>query len=61
MKTKVYHQRKIGKKYYYVDSEDLEKFDDAAFIIDSAKVQRNIGKQKIKKYKFKINENEKFD
>lgn len=48
VKPEVKHQRKLGKKYYYIDQDQIEDFDEQLHIINTANYQKKIGKNKIK-------------
>jgi len=47
-KPEVKYQRKLGKKYYYIDQDQIEDFDEQLHIINAANYQKKIGKKKIK-------------
>ena len=47
-KVEVKYQRKLGKKYYYVDQDQIEDFDEQLHLINTANYQKKIGKKKIK-------------
>lgn len=48
VKPEVKYQRKLGKKYYYVDQDQIEDFDEQLHLINTANYQKKIGKKKIK-------------
>ena len=47
-KVEVKYQRKLGKKYYYIDQDQIEEFDEQLQLINTANYQKKIGKKKIK-------------
>lgn len=51
-KAEVKYQRRLKKKYYYLDADKAEEFDDIVHEIETAEYQKKIAKQKIKS-KFK--------
>ena len=55
VKTEVKYQRKLGKKHYYIDQDQLEDFDEQLHLINTAEYQKKIGKKKIKE-KYQNNE-----
>lgn len=47
-KPEVKFQRKLGKRYYYINESDLDDFDEQLHIINTAEYQKKTGKKKIK-------------
>lgn len=47
-KPEVKFQRKLGKKYFYINESDLDDFDEQLHIINTAEYQKKTGKRKIK-------------
>lgn len=48
VKPEVKYQRKLGKKHYYIDQDQIEDFDEQLHLINTANYQKKIGKKKIK-------------
>lgn len=47
-KAEVKYQRRLGKKYYYIDQDQIEDFDEHLHLINTAEYQKKVGKKKIK-------------
>ena len=47
-KVEVKIQRKLGKKYYYLNQDQIDEFDEQLHIINAAEYQKKIIRQKIK-------------
>lgn len=47
-KVEVKIQRKLGKKYYYLNQDQIDEFDEQLHIINAAEYQKKIIKKKIK-------------